>query len=137
MSQQINETNDFDEDREITSDEYFTPPELIQKHMHGLDPNADFIDNNAGIGNWLVILLEWKLSCGINHSTALTQLYGIELNDDTAEICRIRLLKGNNNLRSIVDKNIITGDCLKVNYRFDGLDPYETENDKVFNSLFE
>jgi hypothetical protein len=133
MSSIINKT---DSPREITQDEYFTPDNLILKHIDGLDPNADFIDNNAGIGNWLVILLEWKLGCGIDHVTALTQLYGIELNEDTAEICRIRLLKGNNDLRHIVDKNIITGDCLKVNYRFDGSDPYETENDKVFNSLF-
>lgn len=77
--------------REITSDEYFTPPEVIQKHINGLDPNASFIDNNAGIGNWLVELLEWKMQNGIDRDTALTQLYGIELNIDTCLIMVKRL----------------------------------------------
>lgn len=138
MSQQTNEINDLDEDREITSDEYFTPPELIQKHIQSLDPNQKFIDNNAGIGNWLVELLEWKMAHGIDKETALTQLYGVELNLDTCKIMAERLwgpveiLKGNSipkNMRgpgveAVFSKNgtiieqIICADCLKYNYTF-------------------
>jgi hypothetical protein len=127
MSQQINEINIEEYDREITSDEYFTPPELIQKHIQGLDPNKSFIDNNAGIGNWLVELLEWKISQGIDKEIALTQLYGVELNLDTHKIMVERLLCGQEQYRHIVEKNIVCSDALRYHYRFDGSHPYDDE----------
>lgn len=138
----LQSTNEIDaSDREITSDEYFTPPELIQKHIQGFDPNLSFIDNNAGIGNWLVELLEWKLSCGIPHDTALTQLYGVELNSDTHKIMIERLLRSREDLRPIVEQNIVCADALRYHYRFDGSHPYddevkEKEAEDRFNNLF-
>ena len=141
MSQQINKIDGNEHDREITSDEYFTPPELIQKHIYGLDSNQSFIDNNAGIGNWLVELLEWKLSCGVSHDTALSQLYGVELNADTHKIMVERLLCGREDLRHIVEQNIVCADALRYHYRFDGSHPYDDETkeqakEELLSNLF-
>jgi hypothetical protein len=61
MSQQINEINDLDDDREITSDEYFTPPELIQKQIQGLDQKTfwELIVTDQGEG---FLYHDWQTS---------------------------------------------------------------------------
>lgn len=123
--------------REITSDEYFTPNELITKHIQELDIQGKFIDNCCGIGNWLFCLLEEKIKVGIDHATALQQLYGVELQPDSAQICRDRLLMGNESLRPIVEQNIVCADALRYHYRFDGSDPYETAQDQLVNKFFQ
>ncbi len=108
--------------RELTSDEYYT-----QEWMLNLPQvqawitrriNGPFMDTNAGQGNWLVKILEMKLSAGIDHAVALSQLYGVEFQQDSTEICRDRLLMGNENLRHIVEKNIVCADALTYNYTF-------------------
>ena len=116
--------------REVTSDEYFTPDELISKHINDLNINEKYI------GNWLVKILEMKLAAGIDHDTALNQLYGVEFQQDSTEICRNRLLGGREDLRHIVEQNIVCADALRYHYRFDGTDPYKTKQDQHFNSLF-
>jgi type I restriction-modification system DNA methylase subunit len=116
--------------REVTSDEYFTPDELLLKHINDLDINEKYIDNCCGIGNWLVKILEMKLAAGIDHETALRQLYGVEFQQDSTEICRTRLLMGNEELRYIVEKNIVCADALTYNYTFG-------EKETFGNGLFE
>lgn len=126
--------------REITSDEYFTPDELISKHVNDLDINEKYIDNCCGIGNWLVKILEMKLAAGIDHATALGQLYGVEFQQDSTEICRNRLLMGREDLRPIVERNIVCADALRYHYRFDRSLPYdptpEQKQKAHFSSLF-
>lgn len=104
--------------REVTSDEYFTPDELISKHISDININEKYIDNCCGTGNWLIKILEMKLEAGIDHAVALSQLYGVEFQQDSTEICRDRLLMGNENLRHIVEKNIVCADALTYNYTF-------------------
>ncbi len=128
--------------REVTSDEYFTPDELLSKHINDLNINENYIDNCCGIGNWLVKILEMKLAAGIDHETALGQLYGVEFQLDSTEICRNRLLQGQEHLRHIVKRNIVCADALRYHYRFDGTHPYddevkEQEKTEHFNGLFE
>ncbi len=126
--------------REVTSDEYFTPDELISKHINDLNVNEKFIDNCCGIGNWLVKILEMKLAAGIEHATALSQLYGVEFQEDSTEICRNRLLCGREDLRHIVEQNIVRADALRYHYRFDGSPPYDKtakeKDTEHFDSLF-
>ena len=122
--------------REVTSDEYFTPDELLSKHIDNLNINEKYIDNCCGIGNWLVKILEMKLAAGIDHETALGQLYGVEFQQDSTEICRNRLLCGQEHLRHIVERNIVCADALTYHYRFDGTDPYKSEKDIHLESLF-
>ena len=77
-----------------------------------------------------------KLAAGIDHETALGQLYGVEFQPDSTEICRNRLLQGQEHLRHIVEKNIVCADALRYHYRFDGSDPYQSEKDIHLESLF-
>ena len=127
--------------RNKTSDEYYTTTDLlkieaVQNHLKkNIDKN--FIDTNCGTGNWLVEILKLKLDAGIDHETALKQLYGVELFEDSVKICKDRLIMGNQKLTNIVDKRIICADATKCNYRFDGTDPYKSEQDLHNETLFE
>jgi hypothetical protein len=117
--------------REKTSDEYYTTGDLIklpavQEHLLK-NVNDNFIDTNCGTGNWLVEVLERKLESGIDHKTALEQIYGVELFEDSAEECRQRLLKGNEEYRDIVNKNIVTRSALDYDFSFNGTNKTEAE----------
>lgn len=115
--------------RERTSDEYYTqqwmlelPPvqEWIKKRIDG-----PFMDTNAGEGNWLFMILLKKIEHGIPHKDALEQLFGVELQSDSVQICREKLLMGNGTLSYIVEKNIVCADSLRYHYRFDGTPPID------------
>ena len=131
--------------RELTSDEYYTPDwliELPQAKQWLMDRiNGPLMDTNCGQGNWLFKILQLKLESGIEHETALRQLYGVEFQLDSAEICKTKLLCGREDLRHIVEKNIVCADALRYHYRFDGSHPYddetkEQEKEDLLNSLF-
>ena len=127
--------------RKRTSDEYYTKEWMLDlpvvKNWMLSRIAGPFMDTNAGEGAWLVKILETKLANGIDHETALQQLYGVELQEDSTQICRDRLLMGNESLRSIVEQNIVCADALRYHYRFDGSDPYETDADRHLHTLFE
>lgn len=116
--------------------EVFTPTPMVQDILDKLDPNLfqdaeqDFIDPTCGDGQFLGEVLIRKLNRGIDFETALSSLYGVDLMQDNVELCRDRLLCGQEHLRHIVEKNIVQGNALECNYTFG-----ETE---VFgNGLFE
>lgn len=116
--------------------EVFTPTPMVQDILDKLDPNLfqdaeqDFIDPTCGDGQFLGEVLIRKLDRGIDFETALSSLYGVDLMQDNVELCRDRLLCGQEHLRHIVEKNIVQGNALECNYTFG-----ETE---VFgNGLFE
>ena len=110
--------------RELTSDEYYTQEWMLNlPQVQSWITNritGPLMDTNAGQGNWLVKILEMKLAAGIDHETALGQLYGIEFQQDSTEICRNRLLQGQEHLRHIVERNIVCADALTYNYNFGG-----------------
>ena len=126
--------------RQKNSDEYYTPDSLI------ILPSCDswikariegpFIDVNCGTGNWLVHILEMKLKAGISHEESVKNIYGVEIQEDSAKECQDRLIKGIEDLRPIVEKNIVCADALRYHYRFDGSDPYKTADDLHFDKLF-
>jgi hypothetical protein len=120
--------------RELTSDEYYTQEWMLNlPQVQSWINNriaGPFMDTNAGQGNWLVKILEMKLAAGIDHETALSQLYGVEFQQDSTEICRNRLLQGQEHLRHIVEKNIVCADALTYNYTFG-------EPETFGNGLFE
>lgn len=120
--------------RELTSDEYYTQEWMLNlpqvQSWINKRITRPFMDTNAGQGNWLVKILEMKLAAGINHETALGQLYGVEFQQDSTEICRNRLLMGREDLRHIVEKNIVCADALTYNYTFG-------EPETFGNGLFE
>ena len=80
--------------------------------------------------------MKFKVENGINFEIALSTIYGVDLMPDNVKLCQDRLLCGREDLRHIVEKNIVCADALRYHYRFDGTDPYTTEQDLHFESLF-
>jgi N-6 DNA Methylase len=122
--------------------EVFTPTPLVQEILDKLDPELfkdptkTFIDPSCGDGQFLSEVLIRKVENGIDFETALSTIYGVELMEDNVKLCRDRLLCGREDLRYIVENNIVCADSLKYHYRFDGTDPYLTEKDQAFNQMF-
>lgn len=122
--------------------EVFTPTELVREMLEQIsidqftDSTKTFLDPSCGDGQFLGEVLIRKMENGSTFEQALSTIYGVDLMADNVKLCQDRLLCGQEHLRHIVEKNIVCADALRYHYRFDGSDLYETENDKVFNSLF-
>ena len=101
------------------------------------DKNKTFIDNSCGDGQFLGEVLIRKCQNGIDFETALSTIYGVDIMQDNVDLCKERLLCGQKHLRHIVDKNIVCADALRYHYRFDGTDPYKSEQDLHNETLFE
>lgn len=133
------------------TEEIFTPTPLVQSSLDILesihldcfkDPNKTFMDNSCGDGQFLGEVLIRKLENDINFETALSTIYGVDLMQDNVKLCQERLLCGREDLRHIVEQNIVCADALRYHYRFDGSHPYDDEvkeqaKEEHFNSLFE
>ena len=128
--------------------EVFTPTPLVEEILDKMDPTLftdptrTFLDPAGGDGQFLASVLYRKLENGIDFETALSTLYSVDLMEDNVELCRERLLCGREDLRWIVDKNIVQADGLRYHYRFDDSHPYDeevAEQKKIdhYNSLFE
>lgn len=127
------------------TEECFTPTNLCKEIVldyenNDLDlfsnPHKNFLDPSCGDGQFLGEVLIRKVENGIPFEQALQTIYGVDLMPDNVELCRERLLCGQEHLRHIVERNIVCADALRYHYRFDGSDPYETKQDQHFNSLF-
>jgi len=110
---------DRDKLRVKATGEVFTPTALVQQVLDQMpqeifkDPAKTFCDPSCGDGQFLSEILIRKLENGIDFVTALSSLYGYELMEDNVNLCKERLLCGRNDLRHIVDANIILGNYLK------------------------
>jgi type I restriction-modification system DNA methylase subunit len=126
--------------------EVFTPTTKVQHILDTLerldptvfkDPEKTFIDNSCGDGQILSEAFIRKVENGISFETALQTIYGVDLMPDNVELCRERLLCGQEHLRHIVEQNIVCADALRYHYRFDSSGPYEQESDRHFKNLFQ
>jgi len=121
--------------------EVFTPTPLVQEILDTLDPTLfinptkTFIDPTCGDGQFLGEVLIRKIENGIDFETALSTIYGVDLMEDNVELCRERLLCGREDLRHIVERNIVCHDALTYDYSFNGTN--KNEADIRFDSLFE
>jgi hypothetical protein len=115
--------------------EVFTPTPLVQKVLNQLpveqfsDPTKTFLDPACGDGQFLGEVLIKKLHTGADFETALSTVYGVDLMQDNVDLCRERLLCGREDLRHIVENNIVCADGTSYHYRFDGTEPDVTENE--------
>jgi type I restriction-modification system DNA methylase subunit len=113
--------------------EVFTPTPLVQEILDTLDqslfkdPSKTFIDPTCGDGQFLGEALIRKIENGSTFEQALSTIYGVDLMEDNVELCRERLLCGREDLRHIVEQNIVCADALRYHYRFDGSHPYDNE----------
>lgn len=115
---------DRDKLRVKSTGEIFTPTPLVQEILDKLpqelfkDPTKTFCDPSCGDGQFLSEVLIRKLENGIDFETALSTIYGVELMADNVKLCRDRLLCGKEDLRHIVEKNIVEANSLEYNYLF-------------------
>lgn len=124
--------------------EVFTPTPLVQEVLDQLpqeqfeDSTKTFLDPACGDGQFLGEVLIRKIENGSTFEQALSTVYGVDLMQDNVELCRERLLCGREDLRHIVEKNIVCADGLRYHYRFDNSYPYDDEqNEIIFESLFD
>ena len=127
--------------------EVFTPTPLVQEILDQLpkevftDAEKTFLDPSCGDGQFLGEVLIRKIENGSTFEQALATIYGVDLMQDNVDLCRERLLCGREDLRHIVEKNIVCADALRYHYRFDGSHPYDDEvkeqaKEDHLNSLF-
>jgi hypothetical protein len=127
--------------------EVFTPTLLVQKMLDKIDQDLfkdntkTFLDNSCGDGQFLGEVLIRKMENGSTFEQALSTIYGVEMQEDNVKLCQDRLLSGREDLRHIVEKNIVCADALKYHHRFDGSHPYDDEvkakaEEDRFNNLF-
>lgn len=125
-----------DKTRVKATGEVFTPTELVQEMLDKLpqelfsDVTATFCDPSCGDGQFLSEVLIRKLGNGIDFKTALSTIYGVDLMEDNVNLCQDRLLCGQEDLRYIVEKNIVQANSLEYNYLFG-------DTEEFGNSLFE
>ena len=124
--------------------EVFTPTVLVQEILDNLDEEVftnstkTFLDPTCGDGQFLGEVLIRKMENGSTFEQALSTVYGVDLMQDNVDLCRERLLCGRNDLRHIVEQNIVCADGLRYHYRFDGSNPYDEERqEELFATLFE
>jgi len=124
--------------------EVFTPTTLVQEMLDQLpkdffvDDSKTVLDNSCGDGQFLGEILIRKIENGSTLEQALSTIYGVDLMPDNVAECQKRLLCGREDLRHIVEQNIICADALRYHYRFDGSHPYDDELFELrVNTFFE
>ena len=138
------------ESRKKQTQEYFTQQRELDEILgHWTDEeilkNETFLDNSCGSGNILNAVLERKLSVGLTLDEILPTLFGVDFELTNVEECRTRLLRGREDLRHIVEKNIVWADALRYTYKFAGPGEVLYEDDEAqqeefnerFGNLFE
>jgi type I restriction-modification system DNA methylase subunit len=104
--------------------EVFTPTIMVHTILSKLDQNVfidpckTFIDPACGDGQFLSEVLIRKMENGSTFEQALSTVYGVDLMQDNVELCRERLLCGRNDLKHIVEKNIVCANGLDYDYLF-------------------
>lgn len=117
-----------DQVRVKATSEVFTPSSLVQQTLDSMpkewfkDSTKTFLDNSCGDGQFLGEVLIQKLENGIDVEQALQTIYGVDLMQDNVDLCRQRLLCGREDLRHIVEQNIVCADALKYKYDFKPMD---------------
>lgn len=106
--------------------EVFTPTALVEEMLDKMDvtlfsdPVKTFLDPSAGDGQFLASVLYRKLEHGHTFEQALSTIYGVDLMPDNVQLCRDRLLCGREDLRHVVERNIVCHDALEYDYSFNG-----------------
>jgi hypothetical protein len=117
---------DRNKTRVKSTSEIFTPTELVQEVLDKMpetefsDPTRTFLDNSCGDGQFLSEVLIRKIQNGIDFETALSSIFGVDMMEDNVDLCRERLLCGREDLRHIVETNIVCHNALTYDYSFNG-----------------
>jgi hypothetical protein len=139
---------DRDRLRQKETAEVFTPTHYVQQILDEEEQNSPnmfkdwtktYMDNSCGDGQFLseVVIRKMERShCTLEQ--ALSTTYGVELMVDNVKLCKERLAGPNptEEILDILDKNIVCADALTYHYRFDGTDPYLSEQELKVNEFF-
>jgi len=121
--------------------ECFTPTWLVEQRLDTIDSSEfanstkTFLDPSCGDGQFLASVLYRKLQNDIDFETALSTIYGVDLMPDNVEETRTRLLCGREDLRHIVERNIVCHDGLTYDYSFNGTN--KNNDELTFDTLFD
>jgi type I restriction-modification system DNA methylase subunit len=127
---------DRDKTRVKETQEVFTPTKMVNDLLDQLpqelfaDSTQPVIDNSCGDGQFLSEALIRKVEAGIDFEIALRTIYGVDMMQDNVDLCRERLLCGREDLRHIVEHNIVCHNALTYNYTFGEVETFG-------NGLFE
>lgn len=111
-----------DQIRVKQTQEVFTPTQMVQDVLDQLpqelfsDPAQIYIDNSCGDGQFLSEALIRKVQAGIDFKTALEGIRGVDMMQDNVDQTRERLLCGQEQLRYIVENNIVCHNALTYNF---------------------
>ncbi len=115
--------------------EVFTPTPLVQHMLDTyIDPATikdDFLDPSCGDGQILSEILIRKMQAGMSFEQALSTVYGVDLMQDNVDLCRERLLCGQEHLRHIVEKNIQCKNALTYGYNFEPMGPARRKTEEA------
>ncbi len=124
-----------DQARVKATSEVFTPTPLVQKILETyIDQDAivdNFLDPACGDGQILSEILIKKMEAGATFEQALSTVYGVDLMQDNVDLCRERLLCGQEQFRHIVEKNIQCKDSLKFGYNFEPMGPARRKTEEA------
>jgi type I restriction-modification system DNA methylase subunit len=115
---------DRDKTRVKETQEVFTPTVMVNGLLDQLpkelfsDVTQTVIDNSCGDGQFLSEALIRKVEAGADFETALSTIYGVDMMQDNVDLCRERLLCGREDLRHIVERNIVCHNALTYDYSF-------------------
>ena len=122
---------DRSDDRVDSTGEVFTPPWLVEEMIDSYpiedlkDPNATFLDNSAGSGNFLMGLKNRLMKYHSEEHILNNMLYGVEyMEDNHKELCnRLGV--------PTTHPHYVCADALNYHYKFDGT-PLEATLDGFF-----
>lgn len=104
--------------------EVFTPTPLAEHMVASFsdqmlaDPTKTIIDPACGDGQILGEVVIARVRHGLTLEQALKVTYGVDIMQDNVDLCRTRLLCGREDLRPIVERNIVCADALTYDYSF-------------------
>jgi len=96
--------------------EFFTPTPIVLEMLKSIpkddikNPDKVFYDPACGDCQFLAELVILRLKAGLSLEQILKTTFGTDLMDDNILICHDRLLAGFEELRYIVEKNIVCQD---------------------------
>ena len=104
--------------------EVFTPTPLVQEILDRLpqslfqDPSKTFCDPSCGDGQFLGEVIIRKIENGSTLEEALSTTYGVDIMQDNVDLCKERLLCGRDDLKDIVNQNIVCTNSLEYDFLF-------------------
>lgn len=115
----------------LKTQEFFTPESLVKKMCDKVpeedwaDITKTFLEPSFGNGNFLVEMIQRRISHGVDWRTTLSTLYGVELMEDNVQETKQRILNLLHDIcgdiddveaREIMDKNLVCSDFFKWNF---------------------